>query len=272
MKILILGSDGQIGLSLRKYLSKNHDVIEFDISSDIHNDLRVPNVLDSILPTVDFVFFLAFDVGGSAYIKKYQDSFEFISNNIKIMNNTFDSLKKYNNKFIFTSSQMSNMLHSSYGVLKQIGEKYTKSLKNGKIISIWNIYGYEKDLNKSHVMTDFILMAKSDNIIKMRTNGEEKRQFLYVKDCCKCLTFLMDNFDTLNRIQFDISSFKWEKIIDIAKIISSEFNNCPIIIGDEEDEVQMNISNEPSKYILQYWEPEISTKEGVKKMIQEICN
>ena len=64
------------------------------------------------------------------------------------MNFTFDSLKKYNTPFIFASSQMSNMNDSSYGILKRIGEKYTKCL-NGKIVKFWNVYGIQKNSIKS---------------------------------------------------------------------------------------------------------------------------
>ena len=59
------------------------------------------------------------------------------------MSNTFNLLKKYNKKFIFASSQMSNMDFSSYGVLKKIGEDITKSL-NCLYVKFWNVYGIEK--------------------------------------------------------------------------------------------------------------------------------
>ena len=42
------------------------------------------------------------------------------------MTKTFELLKKYNKKFLFASSQMSNMSYSNYGILKLIGEKITK--------------------------------------------------------------------------------------------------------------------------------------------------
>jgi len=268
MKVLILGSDGQIGESLTKYLkSLNNDVIEFDIFSNPITDLRVPNILDNILQDVDFVFFLAFDVGGSIYLKTYQDTYEFISNNIKIMNNTFDSLKKHNTPFIFASSQMSQMSYSSYGILKHIGEKYTNCL-NGKIIKFWNVYGYERNLKKSHVITDFILMAKQNKSITMQTNGEEARQFLYVDDCCKCLNILMENFNNIEEKHFDVSSFIWVKIIDLAKLISTKFNNCKVIIGDDSDDVQRDALKEPDHEILRYWNPETSLENGIQNIIK----
>lgn len=267
MKILVLGSDGQIGQPLTEYLRKlDHEVVEFDNYSNPITDLRTPNILNGILPMIDFVFFLAFDVGGSLYLKHYQDSYEFISNNIKIMNNTFDSLKKYNIPFIFASSQMSNMSYSSYGILKHIGEKYTHCL-NGKIVKFWNVYGFEKDMKKSHVITDFILMARERNCIEMRTTGEESRQFLYTEDCSECLAILMNIFNNLEDVEYDITNFEWTKIIDVAKIVSVNFNNCLIRLGEKDDEVQKNVLREPNTKILEYWKPKTSIEDGIKKII-----
>ena len=267
MKILVLGSDGQIGEPLTKYMrSLNHNVVEFDVYSNPVTDLRIPNILDNILTEIDFVFFLAFDVGGSIYLKAYQDTYEFISNNIKIMNNTFDSLKLRNTPFIFASSQMAEMSYSSYGILKHIGEKYTNCL-NGKVLKFWNVYGYEKDLNKSHVITDFILMAKQYNEIRMKTTGTEARQFLYVDDCCKCLGVIMNNFYDIEEAHLDVSSFEWFKIIDLAETISSNFNNCQIHLGKEMDDVQRDALKEPDKRVLKYWSPETALDIGIKNII-----
>ena len=272
MKILVLGSDGQIGQSLIEYLKKiNHDVVEFDIFSNPITDLRVPGILNGILPTIDFVFFLAFDVGGSVYLKSYQNSYEFISNNIKIMNNTFDSLRMYNTPFIFASSQMSEMSYSTYGNLKHIGEKYTYCL-NGKVTKFWNVYGYEQDYNKSHVVTDFILKAKENNMIEMLTTGNEARQFLYVDDCSKCLNIIMNSFFDIKEKHIDVSSFEWIKIIDLAKIVSSNFNNCPIYAGNDVDDVQRNALKEPNNNVLKYWTPDTSITVGIKKIIEKYEN
>ena len=95
----------------------------------------------------DFVFFLAFDVGGSRYLKKYQHTFDFINNNTRLMANVFGLLEKYNKRFVFASSQMSNMSYSPYGVMKRVGELYTTSLK-GLTVKFWNVYGIEKDMDK----------------------------------------------------------------------------------------------------------------------------
>ena len=75
MKILNLGSSGQIGAYLSEYLrDKGHTVIDFDKEETPNHDMTViPNqYLENAIETADFVFFLAFDVGGSRYLKKYQ--------------------------------------------------------------------------------------------------------------------------------------------------------------------------------------------------------
>jgi len=275
MKHLVLGSEGQVGGHLVKYLKKNNEeCIEFDIARNSDEDLRMKEnpLLIKKIQECDFVHFLAFDIGGSEYMKKHQDSYEFISNNLKIMDNVFDLLKRYNKPFIFASSQMSNMQHSTYGMLKAIGECYTKSI-NGVIVKFWNIYGYEKDPEKTHVITDFINMAKVTGKIKMKTDGRESRQFLYGDDCSECLFMLSKKYNSIDRSKpLHISSFEWTTIMDLAKIVSSEFNECPIVLSSGKDSIQRNIKIEPDKYILDFWKPKTKLNEGIKKIMNLMEN
>tara|TARA_R100000734_G_C3303203_1_gene93712 strand:- start:266 stop:1093 length:828 start_codon:yes stop_codon:yes gene_type:complete len=273
MKHLVLGSSGQIGFHLISYLrSVGEEVIEFDIVESANQDLRIYNndLLEQAINECDFVHFLAFDIGGSLYMEKYQDTFGFIDNNIKIMDRTFDLLKKYNKPFIFASSQMSNMSYSTYGILKAIGEKYTESL-NGLVVKFWNVYGYEKDEEKSHVITDFIKMAQLGTI-KMRTTGTEVRQFLYGDDCSECLFTLSKFYKTIDRNkELHITNFEWTSIEEIAEIVQGEIE-CKIVPGIKEDNVQRDKRNEPNNYILNYWKPRTTLKEGIKEIINLIKN
>ena len=156
MKHLVLGSSGQIGAHLVKYLvNQKQQVFEWDILNKPFQDLRQAHspILDSYIEDCDIVHFLAFDVGGAKYLEKYQDSYDFIYNNMAIMTNTFDALRQNKKPFIFASSQMAEMSHSSYGILKLLGEKMTHEL-GGIVARFWNVYGYEKDLEKAHVIMD----------------------------------------------------------------------------------------------------------------------
>lgn len=263
MRVLVLGSDGQIGKPLCDYL-RGCEVVEFDNYSNPVLDLRIPGILDKLMPSIDFVFFLAFDVGGATYLKAHQDSYEFISNNIKIMNNTFNSLERFGTPFIFASSQMSGMGHSTYGMLKRIGEQYTYSL-GGKVLKFWNVYGKDRVKEKSHVITDFIEMARRGRI-DMKTDGTERRQFLYVNDCCKCLQIIMDDYCVIPEIKLDVTSFKWNTIREVSEMISVECG-CPVYPGIGKDDIQRNALIEPSKEILQYWEPETDLNAGILNII-----
>lgn len=267
MRHLILGSHGQIGNELVNFLNKKNDqCLSFDILDGKQYDLRCKNnaKLWHHLANADFVHFLAFDVGGSRYLKTYQYSKEFISNNLQIMEYTFQALSKTQKPFLFASSQMSNMNYSPYGTLKSLGESYTRAL-NGIVVKFWNVYGVEHDLNKSHVITDFLLQAKIKKKIKMMTDGSEVRQFLHAYDCSKGLHYLAKNFCKIpKQYDFCLTSFKWTSIYSVAKIISKMFGNVPIIQAKTKDTVQNNMRNKPDRLILKYWQPQISLARGIR--------
>ena len=269
MNILVLGSKGQIGKYLVEYLKGvGHEVTEMDIVNSVLEDLRQDSdLLEKRISDANFVFFLAFDVGGSRYLSKYQHTYEFLNNNTSMMNTVFCKLKKYNKPFIFASSQMSNMSYSPYGVLKAIGEMFTKSL-NGRIVKFWNVYGIENDLEKSHVITDFIIKAKETGVIDMLTDGQEEREFLYAKDCCEALEIVMLNYDKFDiNSKLNITSFKSTRIIDIANIVAKYFN-AEVKPSKKVDTVQMNKKNVAEKLILDYWSPKTSIEEGIDQIVR----
>jgi len=248
-------------------------VIHFDkVETPNHDMTVIPNqYLENAIETADFVFFLAFDVGGSRYLKKYQHTFQFIDNNARLMANAFGYLKKYNKRFVFASSQMSNMSYSPYGVLKNVGELYTKSL-NGLIVKFWNVYGIEKDHEKAHVITDFIRKGFETGVIDMLTDGQEQRDFLYAEDCCEALETVMENFtDFTSEDNLHITSFHYTKIIDIASIISGQFalmGKYDIVIkpSEEKDSVQLDKRNMADTFISKWWMPKTTIDQGIAKV------
>ena len=278
MKILILGSSGQIGAYLTEYLNnKGHDVIEFDLVNGEDQDLRkIPNPkLMHDIRIADFVFFLAFDVGGSRYLKKYQHTFDFIDNNTRIMANVFQYLKEYRKPFIFASSQMSNMSYSPYGVMKKVGEMYTQNL-GGLIVKFWNVYGIEKDHEKSHVITDFIRKGFEEGEFEMMTDGTEERQFLYAEDCCEGLETIMEHYaDFKPTDPLHITSFRSDSIKKVAEIIQGQFNligkyEIKIKPGLAKDSVQLDKRNQADNYIHGWWLPKTNLETGIGKVFSEM--
>ena len=277
MKVLNLGSSGQIGAYLTEYLrDKGHEVIEYDKNLGARYNLTaIPSTwLESCIKQADFVFFLAFDVGGSRYLKKYQHTFDFINNNTRLMANVFDLLEKYNKRFVFASSQMSNMSYSPYGVMKRVGELYTTSLK-GLTVKFWNVYGIEKDMDKAHVITDFIKKGFEEGDFEMMTDGTEERQFLYAEDCCEALETIMENYtDFKPEDPLHITSFHATSIKEVAAIIMGQFNliGKPIKInpGLAKDSVQMDKRNEANSYIMDWWLPQTNMQDGIKAVFDEM--
>lgn len=278
MKYLVLGSEGQIGKPLVSYLRHNgHEAIEYDYRHDSLEDLRFlhlerqKEIFTKKIQESDFVFFLAFDVGGSKFLAEQDSEFDFIHNNVSLLKNTFELLHEHQKPFLFTSTQMSDMVHSSYGNAKLIGERYTQSL-GGLYVKLWNVYGPETDIEESrcHVITDFIRGAKESGIINMRTSGRERRQFLYVEDCCEALLTLSQKYDEVNRTEnLHISNFEWTAIEDLAVLISKECD-CGYTKGQKKDTVQLNLQYEPDKNILKYWKPTTTLEDGILKIINEL--
>ena len=278
MNITILGSAGQIGAYLSEYLKdKGHHVTDVDIVNGVQYDLRVTpsTVIENTIKYADFVFFLAFDVGGSRYLKKYQNTFDFVNNNTRMMANTFRLLGKYKKRFVFASSQMSNMSYSPYGVMKRVGELHTTALK-GLTVKFWNVYGIEKDMEKAHVITDFIRKGFEDGQFEMMTDGTEERQFLYAEDCCEALETVMENYtDFKPEDPLHITSFRSETIKEVASIIKGCFavdGNYDIEIkpGLAKDSVQMDKRNEADNYILSWWVPKTTIDVGIRKVYNEM--
>lgn len=271
-KLLVLGSAGQIGSALVAFFQElNFDVLEYDIALNLDQDLRKwPNPsLEDLIRNSDYVFFLAFDVGGSRYLEKYQDSLEFSENNMRIMANTFRLLSENQTPFLFASSQMASMSYSTYGLLKQIGERMATAI-GGRVVHFWNVYGFESDPTKYHAISDFIQKALLTKNIDMLTSGEESRDFLYVTDCCEALKVVMENHVKLPKdMKLHITSGQYSKIIDIASIIANELG-ATIQPGKKVDSVQRDAKNIPDLTFRDHWEPRVSLGDGILEIIQRM--
>lgn len=261
MKILVLGSEGIIGTGLTKYLEYvGHEVVHWDVKLSSQHDLsKSENItkLKSVVDECDFVFFLAYDIGGAKYI--LNAGLDFINQNVRIMLNTFNLLE--NKKFIFASSTMYNMSHV-YGTLKHLGEQYSSQL-NGLSVRFWNVYGREESSEKSHVIADMIHKWKTKGYIDLMTTGEEERQFLHTDDCAKALTKLMENYDEILKVEtsVDVTNFEWIKIKDVAKFICDDVRVTDIKTTTHDRR------NEPREFILRYWKPEIQLRDAINSFL-----
>jgi len=273
MKYLILGSSGQIGTALTQWCDNNEIAYEgFDIARAQEEDLRVeqnPRLMEA-LSNADFVMFLAYDVGGSRYLGGKQNQLEFISNNARLMEYTFQAIHDSGKPFIFISSQMANLSFSPYGALKVVGEHYTRAL-GGITVKLWNVYGVETDMEKSHVITDFIHKAKDTRCIDMITDGTESRQFLHAEDCSRCLLTLAEQYESIPRDQeLHIASGSWNTILEVAELVASLFPGTTIQPAEAKDEVQQDARIDPDPFIQKYWTPTIQLEAGIHRVANDM--
>jgi nucleoside-diphosphate-sugar epimerase len=271
MRVLVLGSHGTIGREVCVAFSdKGHDVIQWDLKMGPEYDLRIPRNLDEILNTIDFAIFLAFDVGGSKY---NASSIEYMNNNLQIIYNTFDSLKRFNTPFIHTTSTMSSMTHTSYGPIKRLAEFYTEFL-GGVNIKVWNVYGEEDIGDKSHVINDLIYQAVTTDYIHVMTNGVETRNFLFAEDFAKGLYSVFESYSEFSGKCVDIANTESVSIKAVAYTIKSIANRVlkkkiSLVFADVESTAHTMV-NYPNVPITDRWWPLIHIEDGIEKLMRKM--
>lgn len=215
MRNLVLGGSGMIGSHLCQYLlSTGEEVVSLDLTTGF--DLRK----DDLTPyrNVDFVWFLAWEVGGSKFLTDQNNFISIIKNNTQICANVFQFLEDTKIPFLFASTQLAAP-DNVYGVTKLLGENWTKAL-GGKIVRFWNVYGWEDPGERSHVITDMVLNALSKKHIQLLTTGEEERQFIFAEDCVRNLYTIK----SLTENEFDLSDGAWISIKALGTLIANKLD------------------------------------------------
>jgi nucleoside-diphosphate-sugar epimerase len=142
-------------------------------------------------------------------------------------------------------------------------------------VKFWNVYGIEKDHEKSHVITDFIRKGFEEGEFEMMTDGTEERQFLYAEDCCEALETIMENYtDFKPEDPLHITSFRSTSIKEVAEIIQGQFNligkyDVKIKPGLAKDSVQMDKRNEADTILQGWWMPKTTIDTGIAKVFEE---
>ena len=116
----------------------------------------------------------------------------------------------------------------------------------------------------------FALKAMKEGKIEMLTDGKETRQFLHAEDCSKALYMIAKNPTVFASRSYDITSFQWTTIEEIANVVSSICGNVPVTPGTKEDTVQKLVDIPPNEEILLYWEPKLTLEEGIRNVIASI--
>lgn len=258
---LVIGSEGFIGKPFCKYLESIGEKVErFDIKISDEMDARIATLN---LNDIDRVYLLAWEVGGAKYLYEKENEKKQMDSNLRILTNVMPQLEKSGLPFLYISSQLADNCNITYGVTKRTGEVWTKLLDKGCCIRQWNVYGPIEDdgSEKSHVVSDFIHQAIEKGEINMMTSGEEERQLIHIDDVC----FLWHKILSEEvKETYDITSFEWIKIVDVANIIA-DITGAKVIPGKEMGRYQKNASLR--KY--PQWAQRVSLREGLENMIND---
>lgn len=256
---LVIGSEGFIGKKFCDYLEKKGEtVVRFDIKRGSHEDARTEELN---INRVDYVYFLAWDVGGAKYLSKEDTQLTQLEWNLKLLSNVMSQLEQHKKPFLFISSQLAEEHDTVYGATKRLGEVWTRIL-GGVFIRQWNVYGpIEKESLRSHVVSDFISQALTKKEIRMLTTGEEKRQFIHHDDVCEAWHKALHGN---HKGAHDVTSFEWVKVIDVANIIAT-LTGAKVIPGEKVGSTPIT----PIVGKIPDWFPTIKLEDGLKKMIEE---
>lgn len=260
MRNMVFGSEGFVGTTFTNFLRDlGEDVIGYDIRCNTKEDLRYAK-LD--FTGIDRAYFLAWDVGGAKYLYESESQFRQLDWNLKLLLNVMPQLQKAKIPFLFVSSQLAEEYDTVYGVTKRLGEVWTHLLK-GVRVRLWNVYGpIETPSQRTHVVSDFVHQAVLNGRIEMLSTGEEKRQFIHIDDVCRALhRAIALKLDGV----YDITSFEWVSVRDVARIIAEE-TGAEIIAGKRVGTTPFT----PMKGRVPGWLPQIDLQQGLCGMIAEL--
>jgi len=167
-----------------------------------------------------------------------------------------------------------------YAIAKIAGLKLAESFKRQyghDFFSVMptNLYGINDSfhLENSHVIPGLIArmykaMQEGKTNFTVWGTGKPKREFLYVDDLAKACVHLM-NLDIIDFDYINIGTGKDIEIIEVAKMIAQELGFTGEILTDpsKPDGTPRKVLD-VSKIMNKGWKPEISLREGLRKIIQ----
>ena len=230
-KVLVLGSDGLVGSALKRSKSLNRKYI-IHYSNRSEADLTIYEEVQSLFSDVnpDITINCAGKVGG--IVANNTERYEFLSQNIKINLNIFETVKNLDNMLLLNlgssaiypkNSQipinedalMTGELEESnspYSLSKIVGIELGKAIQNLSISTIniipTNLYGPNDNFNpiSSHVVPGLISKihsAKLSNISEHMVwgSGNPIRELLYVDDLIHAIEIILEHprkFEIIN--------------------------------------------------------------------------
>ena len=200
-----------------------------------------------------FVWFLAWDVGGAKYLMDPDVQLDSLAHNVALCEGVFGWLRERRTPFLFTSSQMAGY-PNAYGQTKALGDFWTRAL-GGQLAVLWNIYGAAPVSARSHVVPD-ILDQAARGVIRLRTDGSERRRFTHIDDCAVALVHQRES----GQAEAHIADDEWTPVREVAACAARLFD-ARLELGPEPG---YELLREPS-LPLEGWRPRLSLEAGLRR-------
>ena len=308
-KIVVLGGGGFIGIHLINKLKeigywvrgvdiKYNEFKESNADEFIIADLRIKKKVDEVIDnSIDEVYQLAADMGGSTYINTGEHDSDVMHNSCLINLNVLKCCSQNNIKKIFYASSACvypeyNQLDpnnpkctedttypadpdSEYGWEKLFSERlyfaFNKDYPNLdiRIARFHNIYGpygtYKGGKEKAPAaFCRKVILAKNNDQVEVFGDGKQTRSFLFIDECIKGIIKLMNsNF----KGPVNIGSDRIINMNDFISIIIKISGKNLTIKNTSFNGVGVRGRNSDNKLIKEKlkWIPDCSLEKGIKK-------
>tara|TARA_B100001287_G_C22631474_1_gene505394 strand:- start:270 stop:1184 length:915 start_codon:yes stop_codon:yes gene_type:complete len=293
MKILVFGSNGLVGNSLRRSFKNNDHDVEFSTRQKVNlfNFNETCSLIKKFKP--DCIINAAAKVGG--IFANDTNRTEFLINNLKININILESTKELPETKIINlgssciyplnadnpiseTSFMTGTLeptNSAYAIAKitaielgrSIGKEYGHNVIN---LMPTNLYGPNDNFSEmdSHVIPGLIsrmhkAKIENQNDFKIWGSGQPLREFLHVDDLASSIMFIIEN--KINNDLINIGSGQEVTILDLAKKIKEivDFKGELIFDSSKPDGNPRKLLDSSLINSLG-WYPEIKLDDGLK--------
>ena len=254
-KNLILGK-GLVGSHLAELLLKNGEEVGVLSQSEGHDLKNAEKYLDQF-ELADRVWFIAWEIGAWKKENPAEYEIDILDANLQLCRSVFRVLQKTKKPFLFTSSQAAPSSEATtLGATKRVGEMWTRLL-GGHVARFWNVYGWEPVGEKSHLIPDLVWKGMNGKI-ELMTNGEEERQFLYVKDCAEALFHQFE----IGQKHADVTTGEWVSVKKVAELIGEKLN-AEVVLGSKPGRPPMYLPETP----LESWKPAYTLEKGIEEII-----
>lgn len=294
MKILLTGSSGLIGFSLKKFLEeKGIEVISYDMNDNPPNDIKDFLNLKSKVKGMNGIIHLA---ALSQPKLTFQDPLNCVNINIGGTINVLESARLHKREdnhpwVIFSSSrevfgeakalpiteETPRNPNNIYGITKAAGEDLCRIFSKDyglkiRTLRFTSVYGGKADqLNR--VIPKFIIQAAKNEPLTINGTGEEIFDFTYIDDIARGIWNCIQEVEKRQKLydDFILSAGRPVFLRDLAKIIIEETGSKSEIKYDKSrsySSTKCYANCQKAKDILGF-EPEVTIREGIKLVVQE---